>query len=56
MNRRPGMLMGALPIVPLMVRIASMGTTVAPMCWVIAPASDETTDEPRIRSRSEVFP
>jgi hypothetical protein len=43
-------------MLPLIARIASMGTTVAPICWVIAPSSDETTDEPRIRSRSDVFP
>ena len=50
------MLMGIFSIDPLIFRIASMGTMVAPICWVIAPTSEETTDEPRIRSRSEVLP
>ncbi len=46
----PGILIGIFSIEPLIMRIASMGTIVAPMCWVIAPASEATTDEPRIRS------
>ena len=37
-------------------RIASIGTRVAPMCCVIAPASLETTEDPRILSRREVLP
>jgi len=32
------------------------GTSVAPMCWVMAPASLLTTAVPRILSRSEVLP
>jgi hypothetical protein len=39
-----------------MLRIASMGTMVAPICWVIAPTSELTTDDPRIRSSRDVFP
>ncbi len=41
---------------PLMRVIASMGTSVAPMCCVIAPSSVDVTDEPRILSRSDVLP
>ena len=41
---------------PLIFRMASIGTRVAPMCCVIAPLSVLTTDEPRILSRREVFP
>jgi len=29
---------------------------VAPMCWVIAPTSELTTEDPRMRSRRDVFP
>ena len=38
-----------------MLIIESIGTMVAPICWVIAPAS-ATTEDPLIRSRRDVFP
>ena len=56
MKRSPGTLMGIFSIVPLIFLMVSMGTMVAPICWVIAPSSVLTTDDPRIRSRSEVLP
>ena len=56
MKRSPGTRIGIFSIVPLIFLIASIGTMVAPICWVIAPSSVLTTDDPRIRSRSEVLP
>ena len=41
---------------PQMSYIAESGTSVAPMCWVMAPASLETTEVPLILSRMEVLP
>jgi hypothetical protein len=57
MNNKPGSVNSRSPISGSQVAsIASSGTSVAPMCWVIPPASPEATVVPRIRSSTVVFP
>ncbi len=57
MNRRPGM-RNDRPLTrsPHISRIAARGTSVAPMCCVMPPASRPATPVPRIRSRRVVLP
>ena len=56
MKSRPGTWTATFCMPADIPRTASIGTSVAPMCCVIAPASPETTDDPRILSSSEVLP
>ncbi len=56
MKSRPGTWTASFCMPADIPRIASIGTRVAPMCCVMAPASLETTEDPRILSRREVLP
>src|SRR5438445_384432 len=57
MKRRPG-IRNDRPLTrsPHISRIAARGTSVAPMCWGMPPASRPATPVPRIRSRRVVLP
>jgi hypothetical protein len=57
MNSRPGRSKSSgLTRLPAISEIVESGTAVAPMCWVIAPASPAVTAEPRTSSSRLVFP